>query len=98
MPINAVLDLAQADNFNPAPLATSGWAVKALEVPIQTEHGVWVCDVALFNEATGHLLGVEGKSGANIEPPQARKVLNVDPQNDDPGRRYHGPEARAVAL
>jgi len=40
---------------------------------------VWVCDVALFNEVTGHLLGVEGKSGANIEPAQAHKVASVDP-------------------
>ncbi len=79
VPVNAILDLSLADGLNPAPLAAAGWQVKALEVPVRTTVGTWVCDVVLFNDATGHLLGAEAKSGANIEPDQARKVAGVDP-------------------
>ena len=80
MPTNAVLDLALADGLNPAPLAAAGWQVVCLEVPVLTELGTVVCDVVLFNVGTGHLLVVEAKSGANIEPDQARKLAAIDPQ------------------
>jgi len=80
VPVNALLDLSLADGLNPAPLAAAGWQVKALEVPVRTSSDeVWVCDVVLFNESTGHLLAVEAKSGANIEPDQGRKLEVVDP-------------------
>jgi hypothetical protein len=79
-PINAVLDLALADGLNPAPLAAAGWRVACLEVPVLTELGTVVCDVVLFNDGIGHLLVVEAKSGANIEPDQARKLAVIDPQ------------------
>lgn len=80
MPTNAVLDLALADGLNPAPLAAAGWQVVCLEVPVLTELGTVVCDVVLFNADIGHLLVVEAKSGANIEPDQARKLAAIDPQ------------------
>jgi hypothetical protein len=80
IPINAVLDLALADGLNPAPLALAGWRVVCLEVPVLTDLGIVVCDVVLFNDASGHLLVVEAKSGANIEPDQARKLAAVDAQ------------------
>jgi hypothetical protein len=80
MPINAVLDLALADGLNPAPLATAGWRVACLEVPVLTELGTVVCDVVLFNASIGHLLVVEAKSGANIEEVQARRLAAIDPQ------------------
>jgi hypothetical protein len=80
MPVNAVLDLALADGLNPAPLATAGWRVACLEVPVLTELGTVVCDVVLFNASIGHLLVVEAKSGANIEEIQARRLAAIDPQ------------------
>jgi hypothetical protein len=80
MPVNAVLDLALADGLNQAPLAGAGWRVTCLEVPVVTELGTVVCDVVLFNEAAGHPLVVEARSGANIEPEQARKLSAIDPQ------------------
>ncbi len=79
-PVNAVLDLALADGLNPAPLAGAGWRVTCLEVPVVTELGTVVCDVVLFNETAGHLLVVEAKPGANIDPGQARKLSAIDPQ------------------
>lgn len=79
LPVNAVLDLALADGLNPAPFAEAGWQVVGLEVPVRVTGQVVVCDVVLFNEATGRLLAVEAKSGANIEPDQARKLASVDP-------------------
>jgi hypothetical protein len=81
LPVNAVLDLALADGLNPAPLAVAGWRIAGLEVPVLTGSGTVVCDLVLFNEAAGHLLVVEAKSGANIEPEQARKLAVVDPRN-----------------
>jgi hypothetical protein len=81
LPVNAVLDLALADGLNPAPLADAGWAIAGLEVPVVTSAGTVVCDVVLFNDATGHLLAVEAKSGANVEPDQARKLVVIDPQD-----------------
>jgi hypothetical protein len=80
LPVNAVLDLALADGLNPAPLAAAGWRVVGLEVPVLTELGTVVCDVVLFNAGTGHLLVVEAKSGANIEPDQARRLAAIAPQ------------------
>jgi hypothetical protein len=81
LPVNAVLDLALADGLNPAPLAEAGWKVVGLEVPVRTSAGVVVCDVVLFNDANGHLLAVEAKSGANVEPDQARKLAVIDPHD-----------------
>jgi hypothetical protein len=80
IPINAVLDLALADGLNPSPLASAGWRVVCLEVPVRTELGTVVCDIVLFNDRTGNLLVVEGKSGANIEVAQAQKLARIDPQ------------------
>lgn len=79
LPVNALLDLALLDGLNPAPLANAGWHIAGLEVPVVTRSGTVVCDVVLFNTATGSLLSVEAKSGANIEPDQARKLTEVDP-------------------
>jgi hypothetical protein len=82
VPVNAVLDLALADGLNPAPLATAGWAVAALEVPVRagSQVEVVVCDVVLFNSEAGHLLAVEAKSGANLEPGQGRRLTALTPQ------------------
>jgi len=81
LPVNAVLDLALVDGLNPAPLADAGWQIAGLEVPVVTSAGTVVCDVVLFNGATGHLLVVEAKSGVNVEPDQARKLAVIDPQD-----------------
>lgn len=81
LPVNAVLDLALPDGLNPAPLSSAGWQVAGLEIPVVTSAGTVVCDVVLFNAATGHLLIVEAKSGANIDPDQARKLNTIDPQS-----------------
>jgi hypothetical protein len=80
VPVNAVLDLALADGLNPAPLANAGWAVAALEVPVRVAGGPVVCDVVLFNPGAGHLLVVEAKSGANLEPQQGRRLTALTPE------------------
>jgi hypothetical protein len=80
VPLNGILDLATADGLNPAPLAAEGWRVVGLEIPITTEQGTIVIDLVLFNARIGHVLGVESKSGANIEPEQGRKLTAVTPQ------------------
>lgn len=80
VPVNAVLDLAIADGLNPAPLANAGWAVAALEVPVKVGGETVVCDVVLFNPQAGHLLAVEAKSGANLEPEQGRRLTALTPQ------------------
>ena len=80
VPVNAVLDLAIADGLNPAPLADAGWAVAALEVPVKVGGETVVCDVVLFNPKAGHLLAVEAKSGANLEPEQGRRLTALTPQ------------------
>jgi len=80
VPVNAILDLALADGLNPAPLADAGWAVAALEVPVGVSGETVVCDVVLFNPQAGHLLAVEAKSGANLEPVQGRRLAALTPQ------------------
>ena len=79
IPVNAILDLALADGLNPAPLADAGWAVAALEVPVRASGRTVVCDVVLFNPQAGHLLAVEAKSGANLEPEQGRRLAALTP-------------------
>jgi hypothetical protein len=80
IPVNAVLDLALADGLNPAPLAVAGWAPAALEVPVTVGAETVVCDVVLFNPEAGHLMVVEAKSGANLEPEQGRKLAALTPE------------------
>jgi hypothetical protein len=80
VPVNAVLDLALADGLNPAPLAAAGWAVAALEVPVRASAGTVVCDIVLFNPQIGHLLAVEAKSGANLEPRQGQRLTALTPE------------------
>ena len=80
VPVNAILDLALADGLNPAPLAAAGWTVAALEVPVRVSGETVVCDVVLFNPQAGHLLAVEAKSGANLEPEQGRKLAALTPE------------------
>lgn len=80
VPVNAVLDLALADGLNPAPLAAAGWAVAALEVPVRGISGPVVCDVVLFNPGAGHILAVEAKSGANLEPQQGQRLTELTPE------------------
>jgi hypothetical protein len=80
MPVNAVLDLALADGLNPAPLAAAGWTVAALEVPVRAGAGTVVCGVVLFNPEAGHLLTVEAKSGANLEPEQGQRLTALTPE------------------
>jgi hypothetical protein len=80
VPVNAILDLALADGLNPAPLADAGWAVAALEVPVRISGETVVCDVVLFNPQAGHLLAVEAKSGANLEPEQGRRLAALTPE------------------
>lgn len=79
VPVNAVLDLSLADGLNPAPLAAAGWAVAALEVPVRVGSGTVVCDIVLFNAEAGHLLVIEAKSGANLEPEQGRMLTALTP-------------------
>ncbi len=79
VPVNAVLDLSLADGLNPAPLAGAGWAAVALEVPVRVGSGTVVCDIVLFNAEAGHLLVVEAKSGANLEPEQGRRLTALTP-------------------
>ncbi len=81
VPVNAVLDLALLDGLNPAPLADEGWQIVGLEIPVITRSGTVVCDVVMFNPTIGSLLAVEAKSGANIEPDQARKLAEIDPHD-----------------
>jgi hypothetical protein len=80
VPVNAILDLTLADGLNPAPLSEAGWAVAALEVPVRISGETVVCDVVLFNPQAGHLLAVEAKSGANLEPEQGRKLTALPPE------------------
>ena len=80
VPVNAILDLALADGLNPAPLADAGWSIAALEVPVRVGGETVVCDVVLFNPLAGHLLAVEAKSGANLEPEQGRKLTALTAQ------------------
>ena len=100
VPVNAVLDLALADGLNPAPLATTGWAVAALEVPVRagSQVEVVVCDVVLFNSEAGHLLTVEAKSGANLEPEQGRRLTALTPPAPGSRRWYHRAQASSAAM
>ena len=41
--------------------------------------GTVVCDIVLFNAEAGHLLVVEAKSGANLEPEQGRRLTALTP-------------------
>lgn len=80
VPLNGVLDLATPDGLNPAPLARAGWRIVGLEVPVKTELSTVIIDLVLFNDSIGYLLGIEAKSGANIEAEQGRKLVIVTPQ------------------
>ncbi len=49
-------------------------------MPVRVSGETVVCDVVLFNPKAGHLLAVEAKSGANLEPEQGRRLAALTPQ------------------
>lgn len=73
VPINALIGLVTPHDVNPSPLADMGYRLAALEVPVVTPEGKVVIDVVLYRKRPNRLIVCESKSGANIEPSQARR-------------------------
>lgn len=72
LPVNAVLGLLTPHDVNPAVLIDAGFTLEGLEVPVAGDEGNVIIDVLCFSPTTGLLIAFESKSGANIEPKQAR--------------------------
>ncbi|HVW81101.1 MAG TPA: hypothetical protein VHB69_09210 [Mycobacteriales bacterium] len=81
LPVNAVLALTTPGDMNPCPLADAGFRIAALEVPVGVEPEKLVVDVVLWHPEEAVLVAVEGKSGANVDEPQAQKYGRLDAQS-----------------
>lgn len=80
LPINALLGLCTPYDVNPAPLASAGFRVAALEVPLACEDGGKVtADAVLMNDGAGHIVLCESKSGNNIKVEQAVRYGKISP-------------------
>jgi hypothetical protein len=77
VPINAFIGLCDPSPPWPLTLADAGFRLAALEVPVVTEAGTVTLDGVADSRATGELLVVECKSGANIEEDQATRLATV---------------------
>jgi hypothetical protein len=80
VPVNALIALSTMGDIYPSTLADAGYHVAGIEVPVATDTGKVVIDVALFRSDRNRFLAGESKSGANIEKEQARQYgeLNSD--------------------
>jgi len=73
--------LALADGLNPAPLGGCRLDGVRAGSPGQKSTGDRRLRCRfLFNPLAGHLLAVEAKSGANLEPEQGRRLTALTPQ------------------
>lgn len=79
LPVNTLLGLCQVGGLDRSPLADAGFRVEALEVPVGVPGDRVVVDVVLSHAEGGLLLACESKSGANIEPEQAKRYATLDP-------------------
>lgn len=73
LPVNAVLALHLGGGTWPRALADAGHAVHQLEFPV----GDVVVDVVSFAHAQEHVVLFECKSGANVEPVQAKGYASI---------------------
>lgn len=77
-PVNVLLGLLTPADVNPAALVHAGFRLVGLEVPVTSPHGTVVVDVVLLHDPSLHLLLCEVKSGANVDPDQARRYAATD--------------------
>jgi hypothetical protein len=77
-PLNALVGLVTPGDVNPAALADVGFRLAGLEVPVLGADGAVKVDAILFQDASVHLVLAETKSGANVEPDQARRYAALD--------------------
>ena len=73
VPVNALIALCNSGGAYPEVLGRSGYQVDGIEVPVLAEDGTVVVDVVVFQPARNIVLVGEAKSGANVEPDQARR-------------------------
>lgn len=78
-PVNGLLGLCQRGELNGSPLADAGFRVVGFETRVGLAGDHLVADVVLLHEPSGLFLACESKSGANIEPEQARRYARIDP-------------------
>lgn len=79
-PLNALIALLKGDGGWPRPLGDLGFALHRIELPVVTSAGGIVIDVVASRDHPAALLACEGKSGNNVEEPQAikYKALTTD--------------------
>lgn len=79
-PVNGLMALCIPGDVHQPVLHEAGFEVAGLEVPVLTPEGKVVVDVLLVHRAAAHLIACESKSGANVEPEQAKAYAALDPQ------------------
>lgn len=80
-PLNALLGLLISGDVNRAALADAGFKLVGLEVPVAGRQGTVTVDAVLLHEESVHLLLCEAKSGANVEPGQARRYGSISAED-----------------
>jgi hypothetical protein len=80
IPVNAFIALtSQSATSWPTPLFDAGYRLEGLEVPAGPRDARVVIDALAFDASENRFLAAEGKSGANIEPEQARRYGDLNP-------------------
>jgi hypothetical protein len=75
---STLLGLLTPGDVNPAALARAGFRLVGLEVPVTGSLGTVTVDVVLLHQDSLHLVLCEVKSGANVDPGQARRYAALD--------------------
>ncbi|GAA3460644.1 hypothetical protein ACFFSW_20885 [Saccharothrix longispora] len=78
LPLNGLLALLEPHDPTVPLLYRNGFRLQALEVPMTGELGKVVVDAVLFHPEHSLVVLCECKSGANIEPGQARRYAAID--------------------
>jgi hypothetical protein len=81
IPLNAFIGLCVPDHLWPSPLAQVGYTLAGIEVPVGVDDRTVVFDAIAFRQSQNRVLGVEAKSGRNVETDQAQRYQSV--QVDD---------------
>lgn len=76
-PVNAALALLIGHDVWPSVLADAGFRLEGLEVPVRNAHGGTELDVVAIHSGMNLLLGLEAKSGGNIDEGQAKMLQSI---------------------
>lgn len=82
LPLNAFISLCTPDDGWPSPLAEAGYEIVGIETPMGGKggRGRATPDATAFRQSAQAILLAEAKSGRSVDPEQARRYVELTPE------------------